>query len=64
MPMREAYAALRLCVAQHGDTVAGKKIQVIAKDDAAIADNSKRLVAKSDRAIRLKHGPNRCRHKT
>jgi hypothetical protein len=31
-PMREAYAAPRLCVAQHGDTVAGKKIQVIAKE--------------------------------
>src|SRR5262252_6276849 len=36
-------AAMRLYMAQHGDTVAGKKIQVIAKDDGAIADNSKRL---------------------
>src|SRR5580692_6800087 len=36
-------AAIRLYMAEHGDTVAGKKIQVIVKDDAAIADNSKRL---------------------
>jgi len=36
-------AAIRLYMAQHGDTAAGKKIQVIVKDDGAIADNSKRL---------------------
>jgi len=36
-------AAIRLYMAQHGDTVAGKKIQVIVKDDGAVADNSKRL---------------------
>jgi branched-chain amino acid transport system substrate-binding protein len=36
-------AAMRLYMAKHGDTVAGKKIQVIVKDDGAIADNSKRL---------------------
>src|ERR1700726_65752 len=36
-------AAMRLYMAQHGDTVAGKKIQVIVKDDGAVADNSKRL---------------------
>jgi branched-chain amino acid transport system substrate-binding protein len=36
-------AAIRLYMAQHGDTVAGKKIEVIAKDDGAIADISKRL---------------------
>ena len=36
-------AAMRLYMAQHGDTVAGKKIQVTVKDDGAIADNSKRL---------------------
>src|SRR5258705_2047417 len=28
---------------QKGDTVAGKKIEVILKDDAAIPDNTKRL---------------------
>ena len=36
-------AAMRLYMAQHGDTVAGKKIQVIVKDDGAVADNTKRL---------------------
>jgi branched-chain amino acid transport system substrate-binding protein len=35
--------AIKLYMQQHGDTVAGKKIQVIVKDDGAIADNSKRL---------------------
>ena len=30
-------------MAEHGDTVAGKKIELIVKDDAATADNTKRL---------------------
>ena len=29
--------------AQHGDTVAGKKIEIVLRDDGAISDNSKRL---------------------
>jgi branched-chain amino acid transport system substrate-binding protein len=36
-------AAIHLYMAQHGDTVAGKKIEVIIKDDGALPDNSKRL---------------------
>jgi branched-chain amino acid transport system substrate-binding protein len=36
-------AAIRLYMAQNGDTVAGKKIQVIVKDDGASPENSKRL---------------------
>jgi len=36
-------AAIRLYMAQNGDTVAGKKIEVIFKDDGAVPDNSKRL---------------------
>src|ERR1700730_14161991 len=36
-------AAIRLYLAQHGDTVAGRKIQVIVKDDGAVAETSKRL---------------------
>jgi len=36
-------AAIRLYMAQNSDTVAGKKVQVILKDDAAVPDNSKRL---------------------
>ena len=35
--------AIHLYMAQNGDTVAGKKIQVIIKDDGASPDNSKRL---------------------
>jgi branched-chain amino acid transport system substrate-binding protein len=36
-------AAIRLYMARHGDTVAGKKIEVILRDDGAVAENSKRL---------------------
>jgi branched-chain amino acid transport system substrate-binding protein len=36
-------AAIRLYAAQHGDTVAGRKIQVIVKDDGAVAEASRRL---------------------
>jgi branched-chain amino acid transport system substrate-binding protein len=36
-------AAIRLYMARHGDIVAGRKIQVIVKDDGAAADTSKRL---------------------
>lgn len=33
----------RLYVQQHGDTVAGRKIQLIVKDDATLPDQAKRL---------------------
>ena len=36
-------AGIRLYMAQRGDAVAGKSIEVILKDDAGVADNSKRL---------------------
>jgi branched-chain amino acid transport system substrate-binding protein len=39
----EIAAAIRLYMAQNGDTVAGKKTQVLIKDDGAVPDNSKRL---------------------
>jgi branched-chain amino acid transport system substrate-binding protein len=35
--------AIKLYMQQNGDTVAGKKIEVIVKDDGAVPDNSKRL---------------------
>ena len=35
--------AVKLYMQQHGDSVGGKKIEVILKDDAAIPDNTKRL---------------------
>jgi len=40
---KQIEAAVKLYVQQHGDTVAGKKIEVIVKDDAAVADNTKRI---------------------
>src|SRR6185295_19958501 len=35
--------AVKLYMQQKGDTVAGKKIEVILKDDGAVPDNTKRL---------------------
>jgi branched-chain amino acid transport system substrate-binding protein len=40
---REISAAAKLYVAQHGDSLAGKKIELIFRDDASIPDNAKRL---------------------
>jgi len=36
-------AAVRLYLQQHGNLVAGRKIEVILRDDAAVADNTKRI---------------------
>ncbi len=40
---KQESAAIKLFMAQHGDMVAGKKIEVIIRDDAAIPDNTKRI---------------------
>jgi branched-chain amino acid transport system substrate-binding protein len=40
---KEIEAAARLYIAQHGNAVAGKTIQLIVKDDGAVPDNTKRL---------------------
>jgi branched-chain amino acid transport system substrate-binding protein len=40
---KQIAAAARLYLQQNGDTVAGKKIELIVKDDGAVPDNSKRL---------------------
>jgi branched-chain amino acid transport system substrate-binding protein len=40
---KQVDAAVKLYMQQHGDTVAGKKIQVILKDDGAVPDNTKRI---------------------
>ena len=40
---RQIEAAARLYMAQNGDTVAGKKIELIVKDDTSIPDVTKRL---------------------
>ncbi|BCO27617.1 aliphatic amidase expression-regulating protein [Rhodoferax lithotrophicus] len=40
---KQMEAAARLYMAQNGDTVAGKKVQLIVKDDTGVPDISKRL---------------------
>jgi branched-chain amino acid transport system substrate-binding protein len=40
---KQISAAVKLYQAQHGTTVAGKKVEVILKDDGAVPDNTKRL---------------------
>src|ERR1700677_2358187 len=40
---REISDATKLYVAQHGDMVAGKKIELIVRDDQSVPDNAKRL---------------------
>jgi branched-chain amino acid transport system substrate-binding protein len=40
---KQGSAAIKLYMAQHGDIVAGKKLELIIRDDAAVADNTKRI---------------------
>ena len=40
---KQLTAGAKLYMQQHGDTVAGKKIELIIKDDGAVPDNTKRL---------------------
>src|SRR5277367_1774134 len=40
---REISNATKLYMQQHGDTVAGKKIELIIRDDASVPDNAKRI---------------------
>jgi branched-chain amino acid transport system substrate-binding protein len=40
---RQIEAAARLYMAEHGDTVAGKKVQLIVKDDTGLPDVTKRI---------------------
>jgi branched-chain amino acid transport system substrate-binding protein len=40
---KQESAGIKLYMAQHGDTVAGKKIELIIRDDAAVPDNTKRI---------------------
>src|ERR1700754_410991 len=40
---KQIEAGIKLYQAQHGTTVAGKKIEVILKDDGAVPDNTKRI---------------------
>jgi len=40
---RQIEAAAKLYMAQHGSTVAGRKIELIVKDDTSVPDVTKRL---------------------
>jgi branched-chain amino acid transport system substrate-binding protein len=40
---KQEAAGIKLYMAQHGDMVAGKKIELIIRDDAAVPDNTKRI---------------------
>jgi len=40
---KQISAAAKLFMAQQGDTVAGKKVELIIKDDGAVPDNTKRI---------------------
>jgi branched-chain amino acid transport system substrate-binding protein len=40
---KQIEAAVKLYMQQNGDTVAGKKLEVIVKDDGAVPDNTKRI---------------------
>jgi branched-chain amino acid transport system substrate-binding protein len=42
---KQESAAIKLYMAQHGDTVAGKKVQLIIRDDAAVPDNARRIAS-------------------
>ena len=41
---RELGAAIKLYVQQNGDIVAGRKIEIIVRDDGGVADNARRIV--------------------
>jgi branched-chain amino acid transport system substrate-binding protein len=41
---RQLTGAIKLYVAQHGDVVAGRKLELIVRDDAGVADNARRIV--------------------
>jgi branched-chain amino acid transport system substrate-binding protein len=41
---RQLQAALKFYMQQHGDTVAGRRIQLSIRDDGGVADNARRLI--------------------
>ena len=41
---RQLASAIKLYVQQHGDVVAGRKIELIMRDDGGVADNARRIV--------------------
>ena len=41
---RQLASALKLYVAQHGDVVAGRKLEITVRDDGGVADNARRII--------------------
>jgi branched-chain amino acid transport system substrate-binding protein len=41
---RQLASALKLYVAQHGDVVAGRKLELTVRDDGGVADNARRII--------------------
>ena len=41
---RQLKAAIKLYMQQHGDTVAGRKIEITMRDDGGVADNAHRII--------------------
>jgi branched-chain amino acid transport system substrate-binding protein len=41
---RQLSYALKLYVLEHGDVVAGRKLEITVRDDGGVADNARRLV--------------------
>ena len=48
---KQMQAGAKLYMEVHGDTAAGKKIELVVKDDAGVPDNSKRLARSSSSTI-------------
>jgi branched-chain amino acid transport system substrate-binding protein len=41
---RQLSSAIKLYVEQHGDVVAGRKLEIVMRDDGGVADNARRIV--------------------
>jgi branched-chain amino acid transport system substrate-binding protein len=41
---RQLQAAIKLYIQQHGDTVAGRKLELTIRDDGGVADNARRII--------------------
>ena len=41
---RQLSSAIKLYVEQHGDAVAGRKLEIVMRDDGGVADNARRIV--------------------
>jgi hypothetical protein len=57
---RQLASALKLYVQQHGTNVAGRKIELIVRDDGGVADNARRIV--QEMIVNQKSGADRHRN--